>query len=173
MRQREAAFAAAEAAIGAQDTGLGIPGAVDDDRPTLGVAVRIIEATDPHRAAILALIVAAGDVGAFRARLRADQVGEALQEAGMPRIGAAAVRDQVPGDTAAVGVEQDEARLRRSAGEIGNGDDVGMEDLRTVAVEGGAGAGDDARVDRGIDDCLLYTSPSPRDISGSRMPSSA
>ena len=24
-----------------------------------------------------------------------------------------------------------------------------------------------------INDCLLYTSPSPRDISGSRMPSSA
>ena len=24
-----------------------------------------------------------------------------------------------------------------------------------------------------VDDCLLYTSPSPRDISGSRMPSSA
>ena len=27
--------------------------------------------------------------------------------------------------------------------------------------------------DRGFNDCLLYTSPSPRDISGSRMPSSA
>ena len=26
---------------------------------------------------------------------------------------------------------------------------------------------------RGVKDCLLYTSPSPRDISGSRMPSSA
>ena len=25
----------------------------------------------------------------------------------------------------------------------------------------------------GVDTCLLYTSPSPRDISGSRMPSSA
>ena len=27
--------------------------------------------------------------------------------------------------------------------------------------------------DDGVKDCLLYTSPSPRDISGSRMPSSA
>ena len=28
-------------------------------------------------------------------------------------------------------------------------------------------------VDNIVEDCLLYTSPSPRDISGSRMPSSA
>ena len=28
-------------------------------------------------------------------------------------------------------------------------------------------------VSDGVYDCLLYTSPSPRDISGSRMPSSA
>ena len=32
---------------------------------------------------------------------------------------------------------------------------------------------DDAQVPRNIRICLLYTSPSPRDISGSRMPSSA
>ena len=29
------------------------------------------------------------------------------------------------------------------------------------------------QMDEGLDTCLLYTSPSPRDISGSRMPSSA
>ena len=34
-----------------------------------------------------------------------------------------------------------------------------------LVVGGGGGGGDD--------NCLLYTSPSPRDISGSRMPSSA
>ena len=28
-------------------------------------------------------------------------------------------------------------------------------------------------IDKQTNDCLLYTSPSPRDISGSRMPSSA
>ena len=31
----------------------------------------------------------------------------------------------------------------------------------------------DTRRGRKLYDCLLYTSPSPRDISGSRMPSSA
>ena len=33
--------------------------------------------------------------------------------------------------------------------------------------------GDESFSDKEIVDCLLYTSPSPRDISGSRMPSSA
>ena len=32
---------------------------------------------------------------------------------------------------------------------------------------------EDGQVNEKIKDCLLYTSPSPRDISGSRMPSSA
>ena len=39
-------------------------------------------------------------------------------------------------------------------------------------INGGVDA-DDLRGGRGIDTCLLYTSPSPRDQRGSRMPSSA
>ena len=37
----------------------------------------------------------------------------------------------------------------------------------TVALVGESGSG------KSVSACLLYTSPSPRDISGSRMPSSA
>ena len=47
---------------------------------------------------------------------------------------------------------------------------------RTLAVTQAAGldpAGQTIGVSGSGYDCLLYTSPSPRDISGSRMPSSA
>ena len=45
------------------------------------------------------------------------------------------------------------------------------DDLQHAHGERGIGGGFDRNPFRGL--CLLYTSPSPRDISGSRMPSSA
>ena len=46
--------------------------------------------------------------------------------------------------------------------------------LATVAVVVGLGVLVDELRERHMDkDCLLYTSPSPRDLSTSRMPSSA
>jgi hypothetical protein len=44
--------------------------------------------------------------------------------------------------------------------------------LRDIAVEALLNAMDDAGIDK-VDSCLLYTSPSPRDRTRSRMPSSA
>ena len=50
-----------------------------------------------------------------------------------------------------------------------NGDDLGaLEDAREVGILKGLQEGAKA-----LRDCLLYTSPSPRDLSTSRMPSSA
>ena len=42
-----------------------------------------------------------------------------------------------------------------------------------IGLFGGAGVGKTVIIMELINNCLLYTSPSPRDISGSRMPSSA
>ena len=50
-------------------------------------------------------------------------------------------------------------------------DDVGGEDADDVGDEDADDVGGEDADDVG--GCLLYTSPSPRDISGSRMPSSA
>ena len=52
--------------------------------------------------------------------------------------------------------------------------DEGDNATYTVSLIGNFGAGEDATVDIDLSDiCLLYTSPSPRDQRGSRMPSSA
>ena len=58
--------------------------------------------------------------------------------------------------------------------------DVGIEpvlqDISGEHLNRGSNKAQDARLDihaRGFWDCLLYTSPSPRDLSTSRMPSSA
>ena len=40
-------------------------------------------------------------------------------------------------------------------------------------LDGGVWVPDQAAIDNDTEDCLLYTSPSPRDLSTSRMPSSA
>ena len=66
-------------------------------------------------------------------------------------IGAAAVRDEMAADAAAIGVEQIEARIGRGLGEIGDGDDLDILDRGAVPVEGGAGAGDHARIQDRID----------------------
>ena len=47
-----------------------------------------------------------------------------------------------------------------------------------IGIEGNDGTGDSIRdafnkVNENFTDCLLYTSPSPRDVEESRMPSSA
>ena len=77
------------------------------------------------------------------------------------------------------------SEMARQAQLTGLGADLGMDvGLGAVARAGGAGDGvlhrvqHDLPVDRflagdGVRDCLLYTSPSPRDQRGSRMPSSA
>ena len=61
-----------------------------------------------------------------------------------------------------------------AAGQAAGGDKRGRQSAALLVVrEGGGYAGSN---DRFIDlrvDCLLYTSPSPRDQRGSRMPSSA
>ena len=50
----------------------------------------------------------------------------------------------------------------------------GKEDEFLVLVgPSGCGKSTLLRMIAGLENCLLYTSPSPRDISGSRMPSSA
>ena len=46
------------------------------------------------------------------------------------------------------------------------------ENVTTIKVIGVGGGGGNA-VNRMVSDCLLYTSPSPRDGATSRMPSSA
>ena len=54
-------------------------------------------------------------------------------------------------------------------------DDFGIEILN-VDISAGLDDAEFAEIERAVEDysvCLLYTSPSPRDISGSRMPSSA
>src|SRR3954463_6999125 len=102
MGEPEAAFAAPEAAHRGEHAGLRIPGGVDDDRARFGVAVALVEAADAHRAAIMARIEFGGPIGAVGAGLGARLVGETLQEAGMLGIGAAAVRDQMAGDSAAI-----------------------------------------------------------------------
>ena len=50
------------------------------------------------------------------------------------------------------------------------------DNLAKIKVIGVGGGGNNAvrhMVDRQLEDCLLYTSTSPRDLSTSRMPSSA
>ena len=45
--------------------------------------------------------------------------------------------------------------------------------IRRAVELSGQDSPDSEQIDRLINDCLLYTSPSPRDLSTSRMPSSA
>jgi hypothetical protein len=69
----------------------------------------------------------------------------------MGGIRAAAVGDEVVADPARAGVEQEEAVHVRRAAEIGDADDVGVAEPRAMPVEGGAGAGEQARVDHPVD----------------------
>ena len=69
----------------------------------------------------------------------------------MVGVRAAAVSDEVAGDAAAVRVEQEETRLGRRLGEIDDADHVDLVERGTMPVEGGAGAGDEARIDDRID----------------------
>lgn len=62
----EAAMAAADLAAGAGHRGAHIAGAMDNDGAGLGIAVAGVEADEPHRPAVLADIVAGGQVAAFR-----------------------------------------------------------------------------------------------------------
>ena len=51
---------------------------------------------------------------------------------------------------------------------------IGLTLLMIASALAGCTSGDpDGNGDMGIDTCLLYTSPSPRDAHESRMPSSA
>ena len=81
--------------------GLGIPGVVNDDRARLGVVVGPVEAADLHRKAVFAVIIIAGGVGAVRGRVGPEIVREALDEARMVGVRAAAVGDEVAVDLAA------------------------------------------------------------------------
>ena len=59
-------------------------------------------------------------------------------------------------------------------GELGSDDKVKRrEAARSLALLGPAARPAVPALIKGLDDCLLYTSPSPRDLSTSRMPSSA
>ena len=51
--------------------------------------------------------------------------------------------------------------------------EVGNADAKTVAAVDALALGCPAMGAEVLEDCLLYTSPSPRDLSTSRMPSSA
>src|SRR5206468_1591932 len=135
VAEGEAAFGAAQLAVLGGDLGLGIPGAVDDDRPRLGIGVGLIEPGEAERAAIFAGIIIAGEIAAVRRGLRIDLVREALEPAAMIGIGAAPMGDIMAGDAAAGGIEQEETRLPRGAAEIGDADDVGVEKRGTVPVE--------------------------------------
>ena len=82
--------------------------------------------------------------------------------------------DQVDSDAAAetirVGLVDDQAMVRAGFGML-----IGSQDDMTVAWQ--ASDGDEVPgkppADIVLMDCLLYTSPSPRDVEESRMPSSA
>src|SRR3954465_15641857 len=86
VAQGEAAFRAAQFAVLGGDFGLGIPGAVDDDRARLGVGVGIIETREADRAAVFAGIIIAGDVAAVGRGFGAHRVREALEPAAMVGI---------------------------------------------------------------------------------------
>ena len=109
---------------------------------------------------------------------RHQHVGQAGRDAHVPKDGAAAFLQPVGGgfterevnDAMAVGVEDLQDAVADVAGDhvdnqIGGAvvGGCGVEE-----VEGGWGI-----PGRDVKDCLLYTSPSPRDQRGSRMPSSA
>ena len=132
--ESETAFAASETAHRGEHAGLRIPGGMDDDRA--GSALLLLD-----RARARASRGRNGQdnnrrshkrrSSSFRARL----VGEALQEAGMLGIRAAAMRDEVTGNAAAIGVEQIEARIGRRLGEIGDADHIDMLKRGAVAIE--------------------------------------
>ena len=84
---------------------------------------------------------------------------EALSEKWSPVLsheGAGAIKDNYRKAVTAVLLENTEKQLREERGMIN-------EASNTVGAIGGDG----------LSGCLLYTSPSPRDQRGSRMPSSA
>ena len=76
-----------------------------------------------------------------------------------------------PADLAAFGLAQPERGVRL-AGAGGDAGGAGSAPVLAVDVGAEAAQGAPERFAR-IDGCLLYTSPSPRDLSTSRMPSSA
>ena len=56
---------------------------------------------------------------------------------------------------------------------IATGEELARQDSRFQILQGSFADTKAALADRGIESCLLYTSPSPRDATLSRMPSSA
>ena len=123
-RHREAAFRAAELAVERDHVVLGIPGVVDDDRARLGVVVRPVEPADLHRKPVFAVIIIAGDIGPVRGRVGPEVVREALDEARMVGVGAAAVGDAGGSRRCRQQIDDVEARLARGLREIDDADGV-------------------------------------------------
>src|SRR3546814_11718965 len=81
LSEHEAALATPELALRRDQRRVGVPGAVDDDRAPVGVAVVGVEPDQPHRRPVRAPIIIAGAIGTARAGEAAGRVREILEPA--------------------------------------------------------------------------------------------
>src|SRR5579859_1138353 len=95
MGHGEATLAAAQHSAASDYRIIHVPGAVHHDRPRGGVAVARVESLETQRTAVTAEVDLFGAVGTRRGRIGTWLVGEALEPAGVLRVGALAVRDQI------------------------------------------------------------------------------
>jgi len=132
---RETAFAAAGHAEMVDHLVADVPGAVHHDPAGEGVVIGRIQSFEPNRLAMGSDIRGTGPIGSCRARVRAWCVGEALEPAGMQRVGAATVRDPMRVDAAIGKTHQMQPGHTRVQGEIGNADEVLVGDALAVSVQ--------------------------------------
>src|ERR1700722_4520170 len=95
VRDRETALAATENTEVPDNVVAYVPSAVHDYGPRRGVVVARIEPLKAHRATMLADVHRLSAIGTGRGSLRARHVGKALEPAGVARIRATPVRDEM------------------------------------------------------------------------------
>jgi hypothetical protein len=135
--EREAAFAATGHAEMADHLVADVPGTVHDDPPGERVVIARLQALEPDRMAMGSDIGSPGPIGSCRARVRAWLIREALQPAGMQRVGAAPVGDQMRARAALGDIHQVKSRHTRGQGEVRNGDEILEADAVVVSFQRG------------------------------------
>ena len=145
---RKASLAPAQLAVLFYHCGVRIPRPMDDDGAIKRVVVGRIEPDQPLRATVLSNVVVAGHERPLARSIRTGAIGEAVEEAGVPRIGACAVGDKQAGGVATRNIKEMQPRFGRWRRKIRDGDAVMAPDCVTMPVKRGQCLAHDLWIER-------------------------
>ena len=136
MGDGETAVAAAQLAFAGEEGRVGVVGAVDDDGALAGQVVGVLQPVEQDIGALFGPVAGpGGDIGADRGHVAVGGVAEAGGEAGVRRVGAAAVAGAHQGDGAAFEVDFVQPFVAREFLEVDQIHAVAAGDAVVVDVE--------------------------------------